>query len=118
MSVNSETGKRGELIALKLAQRLGWQPHLTNMPIAGSEADLVCLRTRDGKKEALIAEVKTRLGSLPETERVSPKQLARLRKMSKQYAEMGNLHRVEMAVILVALEGSSHSTRWLPVEDF
>lgn len=114
----AETGQRGEHIALKLAQRLGWQPLMTNMPIAGGEADLVCTRQRGDRREALVAEVKTRRGGLPDAARVSPRQLARLRKMAKHYAEIAAVDRVEMAVILVGLEASGHSTRWLPVDDF
>ena len=51
---NQQTGQAGELIAVKLAERLGWQPWRTNVPIAGGEADVVCLRTRDGKREARV----------------------------------------------------------------
>ena len=118
MATNQETGQAGELIALKLTQRLGWEPWRTNVPIAGGEADLVCLRTREGRREALIAEVKTRRGALPETERVSRAQLARLRKMAKYFADQEELDGVEMAVILVAFDGRSQTTRWLDVPAF
>jgi Holliday junction resolvase-like predicted endonuclease len=112
---NQQTGQQGELIALKLAERLGWQPWRTNVPIARGEADVVCMRTREGRREALILEVKTRRGELPQSERVSPRQLARLRKMAMQFAEMEDIERIEMAVVLVALDGRSQATRWLDV---
>lgn len=112
---NQETGQAGELIALKLAERLGWQPWRTNVPIAGGEADVVCMRTQHGRREALILEVKTRRGALPETERVSPSQLARLRKMAMHFAEMEDIDRIEMAVVLVAVGSRSQTTRWLDV---
>lgn len=112
---SQQTGEAGELIALKLAARLGWEPWRTNVPIAGGEADLVCTRTRDGRREALIVEVKTRRGELPHTERVSPAQLAKLRKMAMQFAQMEDIERIEMAVVLVALDGRSQTTRWLDV---
>jgi len=115
---NQETGQAGELIALKLAQRLGWQPWRTNVPIAGGEADLVCLRTVNGKREALIVEVKTRRGALPEAERVSAAQLKRLRKMAKHFADQEELDGIEMAVVLVALDDRSQTTRWLDVPAF
>ncbi len=115
MATNQQTGQDGELIALKLAQRLGWQAWRTNVPIAGGEADVVCLRTRAGKREALLLEVKTRRGELPESERVSPTQLARLRKMAKHFAEQEELDGIEMAVVLVAVDGRSQTTRWLDV---
>ncbi len=115
---NQQTGQAGELIALKLAERLGWQPWRTNVPIAGGEADVVCLRTRDGKREALILEVKTRHGELPPEERVSPAQLARLRKMAKHFADQEELDGIEMAVVLVAVHGRAQETRWLDVPAF
>ncbi len=115
---NQQAGQAGELIALKLAQRLGWEPWRTNVPIAGGEADVVCLRTHGGKREALILEVKTRQGALPEAERVSPAQLRRLRKMAKHFAEEHELDGIEMAVVLVSLEGRAQTTRWLDVPAF
>ena len=115
---HQETGQAGELIALKLAERLGWQAWRTNVPIAGGEADVVCLRTREGKREALILEVKTRHGALPEAERVSQTQLRRLHKMAKHFAYQEELDGVEMAVVLVAIDGRSQTTRWLDVPAF
>lgn len=118
MSQHNETGQRGERIALKLAQRLGWPEGQTNVPIAGAEADVVCTRTLAGKREALIVEVKTRLGELPEVERVSPRQLAKLRRMADALADAENLDRVELAVVLVGLQGQAQTTRWLDVAAF
>jgi Holliday junction resolvase-like predicted endonuclease len=117
-ATNQQTGQAGERIALKLAERLGWQPWRTNVPIAGCEADVVCFRTRDGKREALILEVKTRRGDLPPAERVSAAQLARLRKMAKHFADQEELNGIEMAVVLVAVGGASQATRWLDVSAF
>ncbi len=115
---NQQTGQAGELIALKLAERLGWQPWRTNVPIAGGEADVVCMRTRAGKREALLLEVKTRFGALPEAERVGPAQLKRLRSMAKHFADQEELDGIEMAVVLVAIDGRTQTTRWLDVPAF
>lgn len=114
-----ETGRRGEVIALDLAQDRGWPPGLCNVPLGRAEADVVCLRTRAGRREGLLLEVKTSRNPHAElAPRLGKRQLDRLWRMAEVLCAEHALDDVEVALVLVTLEGDHERAEWLALESF
>jgi Holliday junction resolvase-like predicted endonuclease len=114
-----ETGRRGEELALELARDRGWQPWLGNVPIAGHEADLVCMRQgRDGR-EGLLLEVKTTRDARADlAPRLGLAQQKRLWRMAEVLVEQHDLHAIEVAVVLVRLQPDREHALWIPLEAY
>lgn len=114
-----ETGRRGEELALQLARDRGWQPWLGNVPIAGHEADLVCMRDGPKGREGLLLEVKTTRDPHAQLEtRLGVAQTKRLWRMAEVLVEQHDLHTIEVAVVLVRLQSDREHAVWIPLDAY
>ncbi len=113
-----DTGRRGERLALRFAETLGWQNGMTNVKIGRYEADVVCYRTDSLGTRGLLLEVKSSRDREVQPERLAPRQLQRLWRMAEILCAQKQLASIEVVLVLVALDGQSEHIRWLPLETF
>jgi Holliday junction resolvase-like predicted endonuclease len=112
------TGLRGEAVALAAAEARGWQAWLQRAPIAGGEADLVCVRDGAAGREALLIEVKTSTRPFDHAWRLGPRQARRLWQMAEALAEVHDLTQVTVVLAVVTLGTDSERLRWLELEAY
>lgn len=91
---------------------------MTNVKIGRYEADVVCYRTDSHGTRGLLLEVKSSRDSDVAPERLAPRQVKRLWRMAEILCEQKQLASIEVALVLVALDGQSEHIRWLPLETF
>lgn len=119
MTEAHDTGRRGEALAVELARERGWQPWLSNVPVAGYEADLVCFRDRDGARQGLLIEVKSSRNAHADlAARLSNAQCKRLWRMAEALCAQHGLHSIEVVLVLAMFQGDAERVQWLELEPF
>ena len=78
MAESQTTGKRGEAIAAAELMNRGWSVVARNLRTRAGEADVVAVRPCQGRRRAIVVEVKTTRGERELTARVDERKVARL----------------------------------------
>lgn len=119
MTEAHETGRRGEALAVELARERGWQPWLSNVPVGGGEADLVCFRERNGRRQGLLVEVKASRNPRADlAARLSKAQQRRLWHMAETLCVQHDLESIEVVILLVTLLPGAERVAWVELEPF
>ena len=115
-TANQTLGRAGEDAALALAVARGWSPWRRNIKLPIGEVDLALLRQADAQTQLLVVEVKTsRRPILQPERRWSVAQRRRLWAIAAVLAADAKADVVQVALILVVLQGSSETVTWLPI---